>query len=346
MRAAAERVIVGQTVMSKVDTMEKGPGIKPPTTGWIPIFGEFETTDDGVLYRGKRVPAPEQPGGAPPQGDRPGVGLVLSSQTIADGKISAEIEFKQVTPDSICEIAIAYDSNASHMVTAGLGSEPWAMFGIREYGGPKTSGQGWWDHRVAGDRNNIKPDRSYQVDVSLRGAFVSLHIDGVGVGAAEVSSPLGRPRQIGIFCKADHEIRVRRFSTEGEKPKAFVVMQFGGEYDEVYRDVVKEVCKSYEVNVLRADEVSGPGLIIGDIVRELATSQLVIADITPTNANVYFEVGYALALAKPTILLAQKGTALPFDVAGFRTLFYEDTIGGKKRLEEGLRRHLDAILDT
>ena len=122
-------------------------------------------------------------------------------------------------------------------------------------------------------------------------------------------------------------------------------MQFGGAYDEIYLDVVKEVCKSYEVNTFRADEVAGPGLIIGDIIRELSSSQLIIADITPINANVYFEVGYALALSKPTILLAQKGTALPFDVAGFRTLFYEDTIGGKKRLEEGLRRHIDAILE-
>jgi len=76
-------------------------------------------------------------------------------------------------------------------------------------------------------------------------------------------------------------------------------------------------------------------------------SQLIIADITPTsNANVYFEVGYALALEKPTILLAKKGTALPFDVAGFRVLFYDDTIGGKNRLEDGLRRHLDAILSS
>ena len=147
--------------------MDKDQDTNTPTTGWISIFGEFDTSSGGVGYRGKRAPAPEPQDGVPTQGDRPGVGLVLSSQTIADGKISAEIVFKQVTPDSICELAIAYDSNASHMVTAGMGSEPWAMFGIREYGGPKTSGQGWWDHRVAGDRTNIKQDRPYRVEVAL-----------------------------------------------------------------------------------------------------------------------------------------------------------------------------------
>jgi hypothetical protein len=121
-------------------------------------------------------------------------------------------------------------------------------------------------------------------------------------------------------------------------------VRFGGGYDEVYDDVVKEVCESYEIRVLRADEVSGPGLIIGDIMSEIFISQLIIADITPSNPNVYFEVGYALAFGKPMIFLAQKGTSLPFDVAGFRVLFYEDTIGGKKKLEERMRKHLDAIL--
>lgn len=313
--------------------------------GWIPLLGEFDVVEGEVRFHGKRAPTVEQPGGPETdQKDQPAIGLALSNLALADGKVSAEVEFAQVTAESICELAIAYDANGRHLVTAGLGSESWAMFGIREYGGPRTAGQGWWDHRLAGDRANLKPDRAYRVEVQLRGALVTLHIDGVAVGTAEVTSPMGRPRQVGVLCKADHLITIRNLVVEGVKPKAFVVMQFGAGYDEVYEDVVKEVCKSYEVNVLRADEVSGPGLIISDIVREIATSQLIIADITPTNANVYFEVGYAVALGKPTILLAQKGTALPFDVAGFRVLFYEDTIGGKKKLEDGIRRHLDAIL--
>ena len=69
-----------------------------------------------------------------------------------------------------------------------------------------------------------------------------------------------------------------------------------------------------------------------------------IADISGVNANVYFEVGYALASKKPIILLAKKDTELPFDVSGFRVLFYEDSIGGKAKVEEGLRKHLTALV--
>jgi hypothetical protein len=333
-------------IQPKEQFMASGKEDNSKDYGWVPYFGEFEVEKETILFRGKRIVIDEQAGSIPSEEkDKPAVGLILSSHTLADGRISADVKYLDVTPDTICEIAVAYDSNADHTVTAGLGSEQWAMFGIREFGGPRTGGKGlWWDYRVGGDRSNLRANKTYHIEVQLRGALIILLIDGVAVGTAEVSSPMGRPRQVGILCKGDHDIQIQNFKSEGTKPKAFVVMQFGGEFDEVYHDVVKEVCKSYEVNVLRADEVSGPGLIIGDIVRELATSQLVIADITPSNANVYFEVGYALALSKPTILLAQKGTALPFDVAGFRVLFYEDTIGGKKRLEDGLKRHLDAIL--
>jgi hypothetical protein len=61
---------------------------------------------------------------------------------------------------------------------------------------------------------------------------------------------------------------------------------------------------------------------------------------------VYFEVGYALALKKPIILLAKRETKLPFDIAGFRVLFYDDSIGGKIRVEEGLTQHLTAIVGS
>ena len=314
-------------------------------TKWVPAIGEFETDGGSVVFHGKRVPRTDQAArtDSDPK-DQAGIGLALCNIALADGVVTADVIFRAMTPESVCEVAIAYDANAYHIVAAGLGSEPPAMFGIREFGSQKTANQAWWNYRLGGERQNLKANQPYHLEVRLRGANVVLLVDDVNVGSAEVTSPQGRARNVGLFCKGDHLIEVSHFQVDADKPKAFVVMQFLPEFDDVYHDVVKEVSKDYGVNVLRADEVNGPGLIVGDIAREISTAQLVIADITPTNANVYFEVGYALALGKPTILLARKGTSLPFDVAGFRVLFYEDTIGGKRRLEDGLRRHLDAIL--
>ena len=121
-------------------------------------------------------------------------------------------------------------------------------------------------------------------------------------------------------------------------------MQFSAPFTDVYLDVIKSTCKDFGIDAIRADEIYGPGVIVNDIVEQVLGAQLVIADISIENAKVYFEVGYALAKKKPLILLAKKGTSLPFDVSGFRVLFYEDSIGGKSKVQDGLRNHLRALL--
>ncbi len=121
-------------------------------------------------------------------------------------------------------------------------------------------------------------------------------------------------------------------------------MQFSSPYDELYKDVISVVCEELNLSVVRADETFGPGLIIADITRQLEESKIVIAEISPANPNVFYEVGYAHALNKPTILIAERSTKLPFDVSPFRTLFYDNSIAGKKKVEEGLRKYIKAAL--
>jgi nucleoside 2-deoxyribosyltransferase len=95
--------------------------------------------------------------------------------------------------------------------------------------------------------------------------------------------------------------------------------------------------------VVRIDEKTGPGVIFQDMQREIAQADVVFAEITHSNPNVFYELGYAHALGKPTILLAQRGVDLPFDIGSFRVVFYDDSIGGKSRVEEDLSKHLEAI---
>jgi hypothetical protein len=126
-------------------------------------------------------------------------------------------------------------------------------------------------------------------------------------------------------------------------------MSFRGVFDHLYSDVITQVCEDVGLDAKRADEFHYPGNILQDIIRGLQEASVVIAEISPDredsfNANVFYELGYAHATDKPTILLAKKGTQLPFDVSGFRVIMYDDSIGGKKLVERELRSHLQHIL--
>ncbi len=71
-------------------------------------------------------------------------------------------------------------------------------------------------------------------------------------------------------------------------------------------------------------KVSFTGPISRQIVKYLASSDVVIADLTSTNPNVYFELGIRESLTeRPTILIARAGTQLPFDIHDQRVVFYE-----------------------
>jgi hypothetical protein len=76
----------------------------------------------------------------------------------------------------------------------------------------------------------------------------------------------------------------------------------------------------------------------------LTIRAVVIAEITPLNANVFYELGFADALNNPLVILAQAGTKLPFDIQGYRVVFYEDIIGGEVELLNNLRKQLRVLL--
>ncbi|MCA1705560.1 MAG: hypothetical protein LC808_20795, partial [Actinobacteria bacterium] len=74
----------------------------------------------------------------------------------------------------------------------------------------------------------------------------------------------------------------------------------------------------------RADLTGRLGLIDRVYIEWLAEADVVIADLTFSNANVYYELGIRHALsARGAVLLAQKGTNPPFDLRNQVILFYD-----------------------
>lgn len=64
----------------------------------------------------------------------------------------------------------------------------------------------------------------------------------------------------------------------------------------------------------------------GDILREIITnlvvSPVVVADLTDSNPNVYWELGIRQSFKHGTITIAEAGSSLPFDISVKGTLFY------------------------
>ena len=75
-----------------------------------------------------------------------------------------------------------------------------------------------------------------------------------------------------------------------EKNRCFVLMPFNPEYNYIYGSLKNELTKNgYICN--RADEIKGSQPIINKIIKEILSSQYIIADLTSYNPNVFYELG-------------------------------------------------------
>jgi len=73
----------------------------------------------------------------------------------------------------------------------------------------------------------------------------------------------------------------------------------------------------------RSDKITQPGRIDSKIIDCLMKSDLVIADLTDQNPNVFYELAVRHALQKPVILVQQAGQKIPFDVSAQRVIRFD-----------------------
>lgn len=125
---------------------------------------------------------------------------------------------------------------------------------------------------------------------------------------------------------------------EEKQKEIFVIMPFGNnkeypqgrdESEYVYEKIiVPGIKKAFDDNeseykIFRQVDQNSPGSITSEIVKNLARADIVIADLTGRNPNVFLELGIRFSLrTNTTILMAQKDTIPPFDVGDYRVIFY------------------------
>ncbi|MDG1580423.1 hypothetical protein [Pseudomonas sp. GOM6] len=99
------------------------------------------------------------------------------------------------------------------------------------------------------------------------------------------------------------------------QPTCFVIQAFdSGTYDRRYSETIKPALIKAGVEPQRADEILGLNPIIEKIESAIELASICIAEVSEDNPNVWLELGYALALNRPTVILCDKSkrSRLPF----------------------------------
>lgn len=85
--------------------------------------------------------------------------------------------------------------------------------------------------------------------------------------------------------------------------------------------IIDEAVCALGYETVRADEIDKSGEITTQIVSDLIEADLLIADLTGQNANVFYELAIRHSFRKPYIQIIEEGDDLPFDIRAFRTVF-------------------------
>lgn len=255
---------------------------------------------------------------------------------------SADISVEAVVHNQAAAARVVFGYEATTGSFYSVGINGW----LRAYVLARHTMTGVTPLRFEGGHSDVLTAGKKLINVAVRAQSVSLSVNCVPV--LTHMFPYATPEgSVGLYVWGTDEDMVT-FDQLFVRPKpksAFVVMKFKDPYHDLYEKVIRPVAKEVEYDARPSYKIYGPGAVLQDIQREIVASDVVIVDISPTeeNENVFYELGYAHAMQKPTILLANKDRKLPFDISGFRVVFYSDTIGGKSAIEDDLRKHLKAI---
>ena len=125
----------------------------------------------------------------------------------------------------------------------------------------------------------------------------------------------------------------------------FVLSPFQESFDTIYEDHIRPSVESIRgLSCLRADDIYDNGPIIEDIWRCTSEAQLLVAELTGRNPNVFYETGIAHTVGKEVILITQSMEDVPFDLKHLRCIVYEYTPRGMKTLESNLKNTILNIL--
>ena len=128
-----------------------------------------------------------------------------------------------------------------------------------------------------------------------------------------------------------------------KKPIVFAIMPFKDEILSLY-DKLKSDFEN-EFTFINAGDLDNQRNILQDIVEGIYHANIVIADLTGLNPNVFYELGLAHAMNKKVIIIAQDLGELPFDIKSYRAIEYSLLFHKLPTFLTEVKKLLDGAID-
>lgn len=133
--------------------------------------------------------------------------------------------------------------------------------------------------------------------------------------------------------------------TEKMKAKAkscFVICPIGSDKsssrarsNQILKYVIKPILEAANYRVERADQLAEPGMITNQIVKKIVDCDILIADLSEANPNVFYELAIRHGLKRPFVHMIDAAEKIPFDNAQVRTIQIDikdlDSVDAAKR---------------
>jgi hypothetical protein len=122
-----------------------------------------------------------------------------------------------------------------------------------------------------------------------------------------------------------------------DRELVFVLTPFHPIYEKQF-EVIASVCNGLGLRAMRGDEEFVRGDVFPHILRLITRARIVVANIDGRNPNVFYELGIAHAMGKPTILIAPTPEDVPFDIRTKRLVLFQSLDELRGKLKDELAR--------
>ena len=127
-----------------------------------------------------------------------------------------------------------------------------------------------------------------------------------------------------------------------QQTDVFVLMPFKTKLESIYSKHMKKMAQELGLRMLRADEIFSPKPFMEKVWDGICAAQLILADCTEKNPNVFYEIGMAHTVGKKVVLITRSDKDVPSDIKHFDYIHYNYDPEGVETLIERLRKFLNA----